>query len=231
MSNFSAGMAGGGCIQTLDFLSRFILAGRKFDSVPYSHSKPCSRIHVVLLILYQESGNIVDPTEANDMDQLLIKQFHNGLIKCPLSEVRDAMPGILPIIDEAPVPHTNYVVDAKVHMLMPNQFPCIPNWHGDAIPRDSDLTLRPDLADASNRLFMWISNDPLPEFEDAREVLPEKWIEFGQLDIHRGTISSQHIWRLFIRLMPSCLVARPRTGKDVLRRHTQVYLDCSQFTW
>lgn len=31
------------------------------------------------------------------------------------------------------------IVDTKVHMLMPNFYPAIPNWHTDGVPRGSEL--------------------------------------------------------------------------------------------
>jgi hypothetical protein len=35
------------------------------------------------------------------------------------------------------------IVDTKVHMLMPNMIPAIPNWHTDGVPRDANRM--PDL--------------------------------------------------------------------------------------
>jgi hypothetical protein len=160
-----------------------------------------------------------------------IKNLHNGLIKCPLRGVVSLMPEIEYICKTAPLPHPNYYVDAKVHMLMPGQFPCVPNWHGDAIPRDADGNLLPDECDESQRMFLWLSGPPLTEFKDGRKVEPRKWMEFGQLDIHRGIVSNEFTWRLFIRLMPESLVVRPRRGEKCLRRHSQVYLDSKRFEW
>jgi len=163
------------------------------------------------------------------MNQDEIKKLHGGLIKCPLDEVEIWMPKIVPIIETCPAElNDDYYVDAKVHMLMPNQYPCIPNWHGDAIPRDEN-GLRPDLCDTSQKLYIWISGHPLPEFKDGRQVLPQTWIEFTQNDIHRGTMSKKHCWRLFIRLIPQKLVVRKRSGPECLRIHTQVYLDAARF--
>ena len=160
-----------------------------------------------------------------------IKLLHNGLIKCPLKEVDKWMPEISGIVNTCPLPHNDYVVDAKVHMLMPGQFPCIPNWHGDAIPRDADGELLLDECNDDLDLFLWLSGPPVTEFQDGRPVYPEIWTKFKQRDIHRGVISDDFQWRLFIRMMPAELVVRPRVGKKCLRRHTQVYLDASNFTW
>jgi hypothetical protein len=40
------------------------------------------------------------------------------------------------------------VVDTKVHMLMPNMCPAIPNWHTDGVPRGAEL--RPEAKAAPN---------------------------------------------------------------------------------
>jgi len=157
--------------------------------------------------------------------------MHNGLIKCPSREVKDWMPEIVEILETAPVSLDFYTVDVKVHMLMPGQFPCIPNWHGDAIPRDADGNLLMDECDDELTLWLWLSGPPITEFRDGREVKPCTWIPFKQRDIHRGVVSEDFQWRLFIRLMPNELVVRPRSGELCLRRHSQVYLDSNKFTW
>ena len=141
------------------------------------------------------------------------------------------MPEIVSIIDECVLPHPDYYVDAKVHMLMPNQYPCIPNWHRDAVPRDEDNKFIEDAKDINQKMYLWISGTPITEFVGDIELKPKEWLEFTQTDVHRGTVSTKHQWRLFIRLTPASLVSRPNTGKDALRRHSQVYLDSSNFTW
>jgi hypothetical protein len=165
------------------------------------------------------------------LKQAQIKKLHNGLIKCPISKVGKWMPEIFDIVEECVLPHEDYFVDAKVHMLMPGQFPCIPNWHGDAIPRDADGQLLLDDCDDSQRLFLWLSGPPLTEFQDGRKIESGEWVEFGQRDIHRGVASDDFQWRLFLRLMPHALTVRPRIGESCLRRHSQVYLDSAGFQW
>lgn len=41
------------------------------------------------------------------------------------------------ILDEMPESWKNreLIIDSRVHMLMPNWFPCIPGWHHDDVPR------------------------------------------------------------------------------------------------
>lgn len=140
------------------------------------------------------------------------------------------MPELKDILDKAPLdPTEKYVVDVKVHMLMPGQWPCIPNWHYDNVPRDEELKQRFDLIDTSKLMFLWLSGPPLTEFEN-KIVRPRTWIRFTQKDKHRGTMSDIHTWRIFIRLTPEPLL-KPASPDKWLRRHSQVYLDASKFTW
>lgn len=153
-----------------------------------------------------------------------------GLFHCPLIEAYKLVPELAPVLDEAPIHRRRpYVVDVKTHMLMPKMWPCIPGWHCDFVPR-VDGKPRPDLIDTTQQMFLWVSGDPLPEFRDARSVKPEKWVTFDQSDEHRGTASSIHTWRTFIRIAPTslCVPAEPRAW---IRRHTQVYLNAEDFTW
>lgn len=63
------------------------------------------------------------------------------------------------VFDTFPEDMNDFIFDVKVHMLMPGQYPCIPNWHYDNVPRvnnkqDFDL-VRPDLP-----MYLWASNAP-----------------------------------------------------------------------
>lgn len=164
------------------------------------------------------------------MNQEDIKKLHNGLIGCPMTQVDIYMPEIKDIISGAPVYHKDYIVDAKVHMLMPNQFPCIPNWHEDCIPRDSEGDKQYDLCDPNKEMLLWLSGAPLTEFSDGRVVEPQKWITFTQRDSHRGTVSKDFQWRLFIRLVPKEIYPNIKLN-SFIRRHSQVYLDSNNFSW
>jgi hypothetical protein len=165
------------------------------------------------------------------MEQEDIKKLGCGLISCDLYEVRTLMPEVMDIINTAPIVHDQYIVDVKVHMLMPFQYPCIPNWHYDFTPRDRDGNKMFDKRNPDSKMLLWLSNPPLTEFEDGRVVNPREWIEFTQLDAHRGVECTEHVWRLFIRLTPKDIHPGARHGKDALRRHSQVYLDTKTFEW
>lgn len=167
-----------------------------------------------------------------DMQGWLSKQ-HCGYYRIPLDQLCLISHSVLfealsyspPVLQG----RTDYTVDVKVHMLMPNQYPCIPNWHYDMVPRvdgEQDFSK----VDTSQRMYLWVSNPPLTEFADGRIIKPKEWIEFTQLDLHRGTVSTEHCWRMFIRIAPVELVP-PAPKKQWLRRHSQVYLDPNTFRW
>jgi hypothetical protein len=160
-----------------------------------------------------------------------------GLFHCPLEEARELMPE-LPW-DESPIlDGVEYIVDVKVHKLMPNQWPCIPNWHGDFVPRDPvTLQERPDLIDPV-QMFMWLSGPPFTEFRDGRKVRAREWIPFTQYDVHRGVAATEHCWRTFIRIAPADVMRVGLPNEEIpappeqwVRRHTQVYLDVNGFRW
>jgi hypothetical protein len=122
-----------------------------------------------------------------------------------------------------------YSVDIKVHMLMPGQFPCIPGWHCDNVPRvggQQDWSK----VDTKHKMYCWVSNGPFTEFEEGGKINAQGWREFTQLEPHRGTVSEEHIWRMFIRLSPAEIL--PIAPKEQwVRRHCQVYLDAETFKW
>jgi len=129
---------------------------------------------------------------------------------------------------------SEYVVDVKIHMLMPKQFPCIPNWHRDFVPRTMDLKTIPKNI-SKDKMYMWTSGEPKTEYIDSKghKFFKEsnKWHSFEQKDVHRGTESKSHTWRCFIRVIPKKFIHKTTINIGQLRRHTQVYLDSKQFKW
>lgn len=81
-----------------------------------------------------------------------------------------------------------------------------------------------------DKIYLWLSNPPLTEFYDGREIKPMQWNSFTQRDEHRGVFSDRHIWRVFIRACPVTIMeAAPESQWQ--RRHCQVYLDANNFKW
>lgn len=157
-----------------------------------------------------------------------------GLFHTPLEEAKKLMPDLAPVLDACPsIKGERYIVDVKVHMLMPGQWPCIPNWHYDMVPRDTNKVQQWDLVDPTKVMFLWLSGPPLTQFrKDGKvwQVEPRTWVPFTQEDEHRGVASEIHTWRTFIRLVPEPLL-RAAPVDQWIRRHTQVYLNAEEFTW
>ena len=60
---------------------------------------------------------------------------HCGVHQADYADLLHHMPDLKEILKTFPDDPNMYVWDVKVHMLMPGQYPCIPNWHYDNIPR------------------------------------------------------------------------------------------------
>ncbi len=164
---------------------------------------------------------------------------HNGVLLCSFERTIELMPEVAPILNELrlsgalELPEDEYVVDVKVHMLMPGQYPCIPDWHCDFIPRDSDLNKRPDLI-SGEKMYLWVSGEPTTEFRKTPIKIKTglyDWVVFTQRDSHRGVKSNIHTWRCFIRVIPKKFIHSHTLNVGELRRHSQVYLDSNNFNW
>lgn len=88
---------------------------------------------------------------------------HCGVHQATYDQLIELMPDLTELIDTFPENPNDFIWDVKVHMLMPGQYPCIPNWHYDNIPRLNNVQdfskVRPDLP-----MYLWVSNAPLTEF-------------------------------------------------------------------
>lgn len=162
---------------------------------------------------------------------------HNGVMLCTFGKTIELMPEVKPILDDL-IPHleldvSEYLVDVKVHMLMPGEYPCIPNWHRDFVPRGLDLKQIPE-AISKEKMYLWASGAPYTEFKKPPTVLDGeyKWIEFDQTEFHRGVKSEIHTWRCFIRAIPKKFVHPTTINIGELRRHSQIYIDePDKFRW
>jgi len=165
-------------------------------------------------------------------EQSFIKKLDCGLIKAtPLDVLRwnkDVGKFVMDFISTLPKKH--WTVDIKVHMLMPGQYPCIPGWHVDLVPRSADGKQDFYRVDTSQKMYLLVSGPPFTEFRDGRKINPGRFTEFTQEDEHRGTISREHCWRMFIRIAPSEIYPQNPPGL-INRRHCQIYLDSERFKW
>ena len=188
----------------------------------------------------------------------VLEAGHCGLFRAPLHLSASLMPTMGALIASAPVENPeDYELDIKVHMLMAGQFPCIPNWHTDMVPRD-ETGVRFDQIDQANPpMLIWISDGPETEFlarplempipgshiELARFlqhpstqpmtqlIQPNVWWSMDQQTPHRGTQAKRAGWRVFARLTHRSMVHPRRSTMSVLRRHARVYLDAAAFGW
>lgn len=152
---------------------------------------------------------------------------HCGVHQAPIEVAKALMPDLVDVLDRFPAVQGDFTWDVKVHMLMPRQYACIPNWHRDFVPRVNGIQ-RHDLCTPNLPLYLWVSGPPLVQFRDGY-VDPDRWHRFTQLDEHRGTAAADFRWRGFIRATHKNIL--PPKATDHLRRHTQVYLDAGEFTW
>lgn len=172
------------------------------------------------------------------MKQIDWSKSHNGVMLCTINQTRELMPEVNDILDSI-IPHLehnpdDYMVDVKIHMLMPGQYPCIPNWHCDFVPRDLDL--KQDRSKVTgDEMYIWISGAPHTEYKTYRRKIETEvgpWTVINQKDFHRGVKSEIHTWRCFMRLIPKWFVHPTTINVGQIRRHTQVYIDePDKFKW
>ena len=207
-----------------------------------------------------------------DIPVSVLNSLSCGLFRATLKEARELMPELQALYESIPIPidfQDQYELDLKIHMLMANQWPCIPNWHCDNVPRGENGITDYKLAEANTlkavpKMLLWVSGTPCTQFlsrdievpnyptshsdvsnyikaliakEDVVDDKPllthidaQQWIEMDQVTPHRGMKSEKNQWRIFARLThKSILPTRQQTS--ILRKHSQVYLDASEFSW
>lgn len=188
--------------------------------------------------------------------QRMLAQLSCGLFRCPLPLAYDLMPELAALYRSAPVMKPEeWELDLKIHMLMKDQYPCIPNWHCDNVPR---VDGKVDYSLTSERvppMLLWLSDGPETEFLAQQLILPEEpkghrelaeairesgvptqriqpqtWMSMDQRTPHRGTKAEHDSWRVFARLTHKSITPdRPVLSHH--RRHCQVYLDATAFEW
>jgi len=153
---------------------------------------------------------------------------HCGVRKAEIHTTRRLMPDLVDLLATFPEDPEDFSWDVKVHMLMPRQYPCIPNWHLDNVPRLNGVQ-QFDKVQPGLPMYLWLSGPPLTQFSGGY-VEAGKWHLVTQNDSHRGSPAAEHGWRGFIRATHKDILA-PQSGDDRLRRHTQVYLDAATYEW
>lgn len=161
------------------------------------------------------------------VNEIFWSKQHCGVHQAPIEKVIELMPDLAWLLETFPDDPREFTWDVKVHMLMPNQYPCIPNWHTDNVPRVNGVQ-RFDLCRPEKPMYLWVSGAPLTQFKHGF-VKAGVWHRFNQLDEHRGNAAADFGWRGFIRATHKDIQA-PKDG-DWLRRHSQVYVDAESYQW
>lgn len=201
--------------------------------------------------ILNESGDVYVPSA--ETLQKLPCGIHRGTWKDVWVNYRHMMD----VLFTAPVNLADYEIDIKVHMLMKGQYPCIPNWHCDNVPRNAEGKTEYGKVseDIEHPMLLWLSGNPTTRFlkkdtevrdfsnhgelhkiitdelsEDETFSVPSRtWLSMNQLTPHRGTVCEENTWRIFVRLTHKSIVtARPVIS--TVRRHCQVYLP-HDFHW
>lgn len=163
------------------------------------------------------------PSEINWSKQIC------GVRQASAQDVVKYMPDLQELLGTFPDDVNNFSWDVKVHMLFPRQYPCIPHWHTDNVPRENGIQ-RFDQVKLHLPMYLWLSGAPLTQFKHGY-LQPQKWHRFNQADEHRGTASGDNCWRGFVRATHREIVDVSTDPNVVLRRHSQVYLDADTYQW
>ena len=188
-----------------------------------------------------------------------------GLFRCPLEEAHKILPDLTDLFNDANDMLLNqghypdqWEVDLKIHMLMKGQYPCIPNWHCDNVPRVNGDTQYTLIKEDTLPMYLWLSDSPTTEFlkhnYNVKGLIPkghgelaeyvhknsnaietvkaptQTWISMDQSTPHRGTQAQDNGWRVFVRLTHKS-IAPVRPVNNYIRRHCQVYLNPETFSW
>lgn len=100
-----------------------------------------------------------------DLSDVPLHDMSCGLFRAPLSKASEIMPELSEIFESAPTENPEeWEVDVKIHMLMKDQYPCIPNWHCDNVPRVEGNTRYDLIKEDVPPMYLWLSTNPTTEF-------------------------------------------------------------------
>ena len=118
-------------------------------------------------------------------DEAVLSTGHCGLFRAPLHLAAGLMPSMAELLATAPIlkqHQKDWEVDIKVHMLMKDQYPCIPNWHCDNVPRPDGKTDFSIIGSTDGEfnfatgectpMFLWVSDEPTTEFLVDDQLVP-----------------------------------------------------------
>lgn len=133
-------------------------------------------------VILNETKNIYFP------DNEELSSMPCGLHRGSYCEFRSLFPELVDPLLLAPVKDLKeYEIDLKIHMLMKGQYPCIPNWHCDNVPRDADGNLKyGEVQEDAPPMLLWLSGKPTTEFLIGPETID------GILD--HGVLNDALLW-------------------------------------
>ncbi len=207
-----------------------------------------------------DTFKVIRETEGDVLEGVNLSNQYCGLFRCPVVEAAPLLPelrklfidAIMMLVEQGHDPY-EWEMDLKIHMLMANQYPCIPNWHCDNVPRFFGCTDYEEIKDDTPPMYLWLSDSPTTEFvkdcftyegmvnshgelagiigdKPTTKAPAKTWISMNQKTPHRGSQAEANGWRVFVRLTHKSITpARP--VNDYIRRHCQVYLDPNTFEW
>ena len=200
------------------------------------------------------------------LDNVNLSDQYCGLFRCPLAEAYKLLPDLSDLFNDANGMLINeghnpyeWEMDLKIHMLMKDQYPCIPNWHCDNVPRVEGKTKYNAIKEDTPPMYLWLSDNPTIEFLstgwNCKNITPKShdvlakiiesqrcnglmvksapaqtWISMDQQTPHRGTQAQENTWRVFVRLTHNSITP-VRPVNNYIRRHCQVYLNPETFSW
>ena len=200
-------------------------------------------------------------TTVLDYSDATLQRLPCGLHRAKLTEASDLIPELSDLFASVPVNDPeNWEIDLKIHMLMKGQFPCIPNWHCDNVPRDASGKLNYNFPTDYEEppMLVWISGIPRTIFLAEDYQTPFFPANHGELS--EAVRSLQREGKVVFRELPTqtwCNFTRhsPHTGQAAegncwrifvrvtnrtllserpvisnIRRHSQVYLP-NDFHW
>ena len=174
--------------------------------------------------------------------------FENGgaLTKKVMLNIKEQVADLIP---EHAIMGYHPIIDTKSVLLMQGQYPCIPGWHCDGVPRphrgaqpDVSLIDEPvyhfvcviDQNDSPATEFLtdtklicvdkrqvWSSvNRQVPDDADIYRAASGEIVQFQRGQLHRGNQAQQQGWRYFFRLS---FYHMPVMNE--IRNQVQVYVD------
>jgi hypothetical protein len=170
--------------------------------------------------------------------------YHSDLVDCPIAKL---------LLDN--IPHGEYIVDSRTHMLKPGWLPCIGGWHYDEVKRDAEGKLDWDnnidkthyllILDFGTGSMTQYVNMSIPEIKNYEKLnslikVAEEDLcidietcdnnsiyMFDCLDAHKGQKATGDGWRYFIRATANT----QREYTNEIRYQTQVYIEDEYKGW